>query len=203
MIVKDIPDDVFHSAHMCAIDTETTGLDPRQGAKPTLFQYHSARYGTYTVQLPENNTIPRNVVLLLTSTYITKVAHHAPFDMMMLYYWYHVMAQNIKCTKIAAKVLDPTRKEGSQSLGPLLERKLGIRLEKNQEIRLSGFQGELSQAQIDYAEQDVQHLVQLYHVMCREMTEEQRLTFTVACDKLDDITRINSAPVDLTGLYSY
>lgn len=203
MIVEDLPDKVTAQTHTCAVDTETTGLDPRQGAFPTLFQYHSDRFGTYTIQLDKGKSVPYNVIVLLASKYITKIMHHAPFDMMMLRYNYQVLCHNVKCTKIAAKILDPARKEGSQSLGPLLERKLGIKIEKNAEVRLSGFQGELSQAQIDYAEQDVQYLVPLYMAMYLEMDESQREKYRVACEYLPLITEINCAPVDLTGMYSY
>lgn len=175
ILVHDLPQSILDTPHVCGIDTETTGLDPRVN-KPVLFQYYSSEFGPYLIRLGDE--LPENVAKLLASASHVKVVHHALFDMGMLFSRYpHVTIDgkreelefsSIACTKVAAKLLDPTRSFGPQKLTALVDRYLGIRLDKNEQLS-DWTVAELTESQITYAIRDVQYLPVLYERMLAEV----------------------------------
>lgn len=179
ILVSDLPQAVLDTPHVCGIDTETTGLYIKDGAKPVLFQYYSAEFGPYLIRLGE--ALPENVYWLLGSAEHVKVMHHALFDMGMLFSRYPEVTVNgvkrglgfssIACTKVAAKLTDPERVYGAQKLTALVDRYLGIRIDKNEQLS-DWTVAELTEEQINYAVRDVQYLPVLYERMLTELSSK-------------------------------
>jgi len=178
ILVADLPQEILDTPHVCGIDTETTGLDPRVN-KPVLLQYYSAEFGPYLIRLGDE--LPENVFWLLGSAEHVKVMHHAIFDMSMLYSRYPTVKVNgverelgfsaIACTKVAAKLIDPERVLGAQKLAALTDRYLGIRIDKEQQLS-DWTSAELTEEQINYAVRDVQYLPVLYERMLAEINDK-------------------------------
>lgn len=199
MIVNDLPEDIF-KASVCAIDTETNGLDHRRN-KPLILQYAS-EVGEYLVPL-SGDQLPVVVAGLLHDPYILKVFHHAPFDLRMLQYNYRVNTYNVACTKVLAKIIDPTKQRWkSHSLANLLDVELGVKLDKSIEIR-AGDWTILNDAQIEYAMKDVRYLVELYERLYKMTDGYQARRAKCAFDYLPKQIDIDCAEFDLTAMYGY
>lgn len=141
-----------------AWDIETTGLDWRNDKIGTC-QLHHPALGTAIVQL--HDMIPSGLLSLLSSKSLLKVFHHAPFDLRFMAYRWKAQPANIACTKIAAKILMPAMEKSEYSLRPLLQRRLGVTIDKSQQ-RSNWLSASLSSEQISYAASDVMHLMPLF-----------------------------------------
>jgi len=139
-----------------AWDIETSGLDWRED-----------RIASCQLMLPAGETVivrnldarPANLRALLADKQVRKVFHHAMFDLRFMSHHWAVPVQNIACTKIAAKLLDPECRQ-SHSLKSLVSQYLGVALDKSEQ-KSDWFASRLSAAQIDYAVSDVAHLCSL------------------------------------------
>jgi len=162
----DIPDDYYHAAifkhRLVAMDIETTGLDKTRD-RIALVQIHVPSKGTVLIR--DIKQYPTNLIGLLENRNVTKVFHHAPFDITFLTRDLHLAANNISCTKVAAKILDPNKAMyQSHSLKFLLKAHFGI--DKNKDLAVSNWLSEeLTDAQIEYAAIDVEYLIDLLYVL--------------------------------------
>ncbi len=147
-----------------AIDIETSGLNKRTDRIATI-QMHVPHFGTIMVR---NFSNPLYLMGIIESPHIKKIFHYASFDLAFIVRDFGIWPENIADTKIAAKLLDPKRKrfihpetgKGSHSLISLVNAYFDQRLDKS--IAVSDwFAKELSQEQLDYAENDVLFLPQL------------------------------------------
>ena len=141
-----------------ALDIETSGLD-RNHDRIACVQVHNPVRGTIIVRrLTES---PTELIRLLESTQ-RKIFHHAPFDLGFLLRDYPNMAvQNIADTKIAAGILDPTKKRfGSHSLKYLVKHYFNYDMDKTLAVS-NWFAETLSPKQVDYAIKDVEFLPRL------------------------------------------
>ena len=148
----------FSSVDRIAWDTETSGLDWRSDSLG-LCQVHAPGVGTALVQITDE--LPGRLIDLLTSPRVTKVLHHAPFDLRFMRRAWGVRANNIRCTKVASKLVWPEAPSRDHSLGALVSRRRGVVLDKGA-VRVSDWRAvDLSEAQISYASRDVEFLLPL------------------------------------------
>src|SRR5688572_22081989 len=103
----------LRAAGRVAWDIETTGLDWDSDRIATC-QIYSVDTGPIIVQL--NGHVPTQLCGLLRDEQVVKVFHHAPFDLRFMRAQWGVQARNVKCTKIASKLLFPTLPSEAHSL---------------------------------------------------------------------------------------
>jgi len=145
-----------------AVDTETGGLDWRMD-RLELVQLHARDCGTVLVRRTGAPMPHLGAVLQDEAT--VKVFHFAPFDLRFLAQVHEGPVRAVRCTKAASKLLTPEVSPGEHSLAPLLQRHLGVALEKGA-VRVSDWgASELSKAQVAYAVRDVEFLLDLFDVM--------------------------------------
>lgn len=180
-----------------AWDIETSGLDWRKD-----------RIATCQVFMPTGHPIivrinrhkPKRLMLLLADTSVRKVFHHAMFDLRFMSHNWRVAPKNVACTKIASKLLDADGK-GEHSLKPLLERHLGVVINKDLQ-RSDWLSLELSQAQLAYAATDVIYLIPLLEVLERELESRGLLDLAHSC--FDHIpTRVRLELLGYPDVYTY
>jgi ribonuclease D len=149
------------SAGIVACDIETSGLN-----------WEVDRIGTCQVATPERVAIvivkqgaqPRYLSALLENPAVTKVFHHAPFDLRFMTHCWGVRSANIACTKIASKVLEPGLTSRDHSLKPVLKRHLNVDINKAQQVS-DWLSSELTSDQLEYAAADVAHLIPLFSLL--------------------------------------
>jgi len=157
----------FRAVGRLAWDIETSGLDWRTDRIGTC-QVHAPAVGTAIVQV--GTEVPKRLGSLLADVSVLKVFHHAPFDLRFMTSHWQIRAQNVACTKVASRILDSQAPDSTHSLQSLLNRRLGVKISKEQ--RLSDWVGgSLTAAQIRYASQDVEHLLPLYDELYLNLAE--------------------------------
>lgn len=165
IVHHDITHDVYNqitAGGKVAWDIETNGLDPLQAQIGTC-QLHSPTVGTYVITGVAGGQ-PRVLSDLLKNPRVLKVFHHAPFDLSFMAHAWEAMAQNVACTKIGAKLLDPHAPQEQFSLKYLMLQHFGIDLDK--QTRFTDWvSGSLTDRQIDYAVSDVVRLLDLYELL--------------------------------------
>lgn len=108
---------------------------------------------------------PTGLCGLIEDEWVTKVFHHAMFDLRFMAHAWWVAPTSIQCTKVAAKLADP---DGEHSLQALVRRHLGIELDKSQ--RMSDWMtASLSAEQQAYAVADVLHLPHLVELQQKDL----------------------------------
>lgn len=151
-----------------AVDTETSGLDWRTN-ELQLCQLFTPAVGP--VLLRGVGDEPSVLSSVLADPTVTKIFHHAPFDLRFLEGKWGIEAKSVVCTKTASKLLSPRLPHREHSLQPVLNRMLGVRIEKG-DVRTSAWGQEvLSVEQIEYAVADVSHLIDLYRAMATELLD--------------------------------
>lgn len=104
-----------------SVDIETSGLQPKK-EKIALVIVHPKTPGS-PVHLVRRPTIESSNLRALIANPKPKIFHHAPFDVsFMMHHWDLGVDQvnGIRCTKIAAKVLDPKKRFAIAALKILL-----------------------------------------------------------------------------------
>lgn len=169
MLTGDVSDDavaLVRGAGLVAVDTETSGLD-WAADDLNLCQIYTDVTGPLLV----TNTGDRPVGLsaILEDPSVVKVFHFAPFDLRFLEAKWAVRTQSVVCTKAASKLLDPGSPSAQHSLQALVERYLGLPLEKGQ-VRTSDWgSSHLTDEQIAYAAADVMHLPDLFRILQKRL----------------------------------
>jgi len=107
---------------------------------------------------------------LFTNPDIIKVFHSCSQDLEVLYHSYGVLPSPIHDTQIAEALLSESEQIG---YARLVEAELGVTLAKTQ-TRTNWLKRPLSDAQIQYAGDDVSYLYTLYHSMINRLDEAQR-----------------------------
>jgi ribonuclease D len=140
-----------------AWDIETSGLDWRLDRIATC-QVHVPEVGTQIVVM--DGSVPERLRDLLTSERVTKVFHHAPFDLRFMRYHWKAAPRAVACTKILSKILRPDADPKEHSLKPVLLRYLRVEMDKTQQLS-DWLAPELTPEQIAYAARDVEYLLPL------------------------------------------
>jgi ribonuclease D len=160
-----------------AVDTETMGLLPRRD-KLCVVQLSSGDGNAVLVQLDRGSYDAPNLKALLTDPNVTKIFHYARFDVAVLKQYLGVDTAPIYCTKIASKLTRTyTDRHG---LKDLIKELLGIDLNKQQQSSDWGAHV-LSDAQKQYAAQDVIYLHELKARLDQMLAREHRTGVAQAC----------------------
>jgi ribonuclease D len=122
---------------------------------------------------------PPNLAAVLGDPSIRKIFHHAMFDLRFLCYHWGVTAENIACTKIASKLLDPEKTQG-HTLTTLVRQYLGVTLDKGSR-RSDWLTWGLSPGQLKYAGNDVVYLPDLLEALLEELQKKDRLNLALRC----------------------
>ena len=160
-----------------AVDTETLGLIPRRD-KLCLVQLSSGDGNAHLVQLDRSSYDSPNLKTLLSNPAVTKIFHYARFDVAVLKHYLGVDTAPLYCTKIASKLTRTyTDRHG---LKDLIKEQLGIDLNKQQQSSDWGAHI-LSDAQKQYAAQDVLYLHELKARLDQMLEREGRADMASAC----------------------
>lgn len=181
VVEGDLPQDVsdtLSAEGQIAVDIETSGLDWRTDTIGTV-QLYAPTQGTILVHNLMDN--PARLLTLLRSQSAQKVFHHAPFDLSFIKARWAADVDNVRCTKIASKLLDPRLENRMHSLGPLLSRQLGVSISKGA-VRTSDWQAlSLSEEQLSYAANDVRYLLPLIDRLSQALATHGRLALYEEC----------------------
>ena len=160
-----------------AVDTETLGLVPRRD-KLCLVQLSSGDGNAHLVQLDRTTYDAPNLKALFTDPAVTKIFHYARFDVAVIKHYLGVDTAPLYCTKIASKLTRTyTDRHG---LKDLIKELLGIELNKQQQSSDWGAHM-LSDAQKQYAAQDVIYLHELKSRLDQMLAREGREAMAQAC----------------------
>ncbi|PZF76645.1 ribonuclease D [Aestuariivirga litoralis] len=174
-----------------AVDTETLGLVPRRD-KLCLVQLSAGDGNAHLVQLDRANYDAPNLKALFANEAVTKIFHYARFDVAVIRHYLGVDVTPLYCTKIASKLTRTyTDRHG---LKDLVKELLGIELNKQQQSSDWGAHM-LSDAQKQYAAQDVLYLHELKSRLDQMLAREGREAVARAC--FDFIP--TRAALDLSG----
>jgi ribonuclease D len=144
-------------------DIETSGLDWSTDRIGTC-QLYSDQTGPVVLQL--NGRVPMKLCDLLRDTSVTKVFHHAMFDLRFMRAQWGVQACNVRCTKIAAKLLFPEAPAEEHTLKSLLRRLENVELTKAERTS-DWLSPDLTREQIEYAADDARYLLPLMGTLTR------------------------------------
>jgi ribonuclease D len=160
-----------------AIDTETLGLLPRRD-KLCLVQLSSGDGNAQLVQMDRSTYDAPNLKALLTDPKVTKIFHFARFDVAVLKHYLAIDTFPLYCTKLASRLTRTyTDRHG---LKDLVKELLGIELNKQQQSSDWGAHI-LSDAQKQYAAQDVLYLHELKARLDQMLEREGRSALAKAC----------------------
>jgi len=179
---EDYPIEWLHgavAAKIVGMDIETSGLD-RVRDKIATIQMFVPNMGT--IMLRKQSTNPTVLLKLLEHKQITKIFHHAPFDLGFLMRDYKVFPEKIADTKVAAKILDPRRisyihpdtHKGSHALLSLVFHYFGEKLDKTLAVS-DWFANDLSEEQLTYAAKDVEYLPALLYNLERALAKQGKV----------------------------
>ncbi|MFM8745236.1 MAG: ribonuclease D [Aestuariivirga sp.] len=160
-----------------AVDTETLGLIPRRD-KLCLVQLSSGDGNAHLVQLDRTSYDAPNLKTLLANPDVMKIFHFARFDVAVIKYYLGIDVAPLYCTKIASRLTRTyTDRHG---LKDLIKELLGIELNKQQQSSDWGAHV-LSDAQKQYAAQDVIYLHELKARLDQMLAREGRTDVARAC----------------------
>jgi ribonuclease D len=160
-----------------AVDTETLGLIPRRD-KLCVVQLSSGDGNAHVVQLDRSSYDAPNLKSLFANPAVTKIFHYARFDVAVIRHYLGVDTTPLYCTKIASKLTRTyTDRHG---LKDLVKELLGIELNKQQQSSDWGAHV-LSDAQKQYAAQDVLYLHELKSRLDQMLAREGRVDVARAC----------------------
>ncbi len=157
-------------------DVETTGLDWRSGRLATV-QLQAGEVA-YVVRIGKRE--PARLKALLEQPAITKVMHHAIFDLRFMVHAWDARPRAVACTKISSKLAAPDAPAAEHSLDSLVWRFFGVRLDKRQQTS-DWAAPALRRAQVAYAAADVRHLLLLHRRLERILLEQSRLELRDGC----------------------
>jgi ribonuclease D len=184
LINGDINQDWYEhavAARIVGVDIETSGLSLQTDKIATIQMFVPGK-GTVMIRKADQ---PFTMMKLLENRRITKIFHHAPFDLGFLVRDYDVFPENIADTKVAAKILDPRKTQfihpntnkGSHALLSLVHHYFGFLMDKSLAVS-DWFAPDLSQEQIEYAAKDVEYLPELLRRLEVELAKKRKVIFT-------------------------
>ncbi|MDX6288966.1 MAG: polymerase, partial [Blastocatellia bacterium] len=182
------------------LDTETTELDPYLG-RLRLIQLASAT-GVYVIDLNRfaDGDLKQSEALaplrkLFTSPRPIKIAHNAKFDAKFIKYNLGVDLVGVFDTLLASQLVSAGDIEERHGLAAITERYLNETVDKTE--RLSNWEFELSEAQLEYAARDAAVLLPLRE----KLIERIRALDLVQCAQLEFECVMPVVDIELTGFY--
>jgi ribonuclease D len=160
-----------------AVDTETLGLVPRRD-KLCLVQLSSGDGNAHLVQVDRSHYDAPHLKALMADAAVTKIFHFARFDVAVMKQYLGIDVAPVYCTKIASKLTRTyTDRHG---LKDLIKELLGVELNKQQQSSDWGAHV-LSDAQKQYAAQDVIYLHEMKARLDQMLEREGRTAIARAC----------------------
>ena len=185
----DLPNEVYIGSSI-AVDTETTGLNLVRD-RLCLIQICTERNEIHLIKITKNSNSP--VILnILCNNKILKIFHFARFDLAVLMKQFNCNISNVYCTKIASKLARTST--DNHSLKTLVLNYLSIEIPKFEQTSDWGSH-ELSNAQLEYAANDVLHLHKLKKILDGILLREGR--DKLAKDMFDFLPKLSF--LDLEG----
>ncbi|CAN5911806.1 bifunctional 3'-5' exonuclease/DNA polymerase [soil metagenome] len=160
-------------------DTETTGLNPRDG-RMRLLQLATPDE-TFVIDTFEAEDLSPLAEVLADGP--VKVLHNAKFDYQFLFAEHGIRLQPIFDTMLASQLLDGGEQGASYALNAVAKRYLDEEVDKS--VRRENWAGELSERQIQYAARDAEILLPL----------RERLADALAGEGLKLVSRIEFGAV--------
>jgi len=165
----DLPEGVI-AGPVIAVDTETMGLNPYRD-RLCLVQLSAGDGDAHLVKFSPGQYEAPNLKALLGDPEILKLFHFGRFDIAMLRRYLGVLATPVYCTKIASRLTRTfTDRHG---LKDLCRELIGVDLSKQQQTSDWGA-AEFTDAQREYAANDVLYLHQLKSELDKLLTREGR-----------------------------
>lgn len=165
----------FEKGYVC-VDTETTGLSYLKDKLCTI-QLFCEDYSVI-IKFDEYQDYG-NLKEILYSYKITKIFHNAVFDVSFLMKNLNMDDfGKIVCTKMASKIVNGL--EHNNSLKPLLKEYLNVELNKTEQLS-DWSKHILSDAQKEYAINDVKFLYHLWNRLYRELVEKGLDGIAIKC----------------------
>lgn len=167
----------FLDSKIIAVDCEMMGLNLFRD-RLCLVQIADNDKNAALVQIDKNQASAPLLQKLLEADNL-KVFHFARTDITWLKHWLNIKVNNFFCTKIASKIARTfTDKHG---LKDLCKELLGKELNKNQQSSYWG-SSEINKDQIQYAANDVLHLVAIYNSLINILQREDKYELTLRCN---------------------
>lgn len=192
--------DQLSQKHAIGLDTETTELDPYLG-RLRLIQL-AAPDAVYIVDLNRfaDGDLKHGEALaplrqLLTSPRPIKIAHNAKFDAKFLKYNLGVDLVGVFDTLLASQLVSAGDIEERHGLAAITERYLNETVDKSE--RLSNWEFELSEAQLEYAARDAAVLLPLRD----KLIERIKALDLVQCAQLEFECVMPVVDIELNGFY--
>lgn len=169
---------LINSSGIVACDIETSGLDWSSDRIGTCQLFSPNGYNQIVI-VKIGNKNPKYLSSILENKLIEKIFHHAMFDLRFMCFYWKIQPCNIKCTKIASKLLDVQNKE-NHHLVDLLEKYIGIKIEKDQ-MKSDWFSDNLTIEQKIYAANDVYYLIPLFNFLKEKLKSQHLLDVANEC----------------------
>ena len=192
-------DELFHK-HAVGLDTETTELDPYLG-RLRLIQLASPA-GVYIVDLNrfadadlKSGAEMEPLRQLLTAPRPIKIAHNAKFDAKFIKHNLGVDIVGIFDTLLASQIVSAGGLEDRHGLNAIAERYLNEAVDKSE--RLSNWEFELSESQLQYAARDAAVLLPLRD----KLIERIRSLDLIRCAQLEFECVMPVVDIELTGFF--
>lgn len=166
---------VARASRVVAWDIETSGLDWRRDQIATC-QICIPHSGVYFVHGVADN--PPLLKALLGDEQVVKIFHHAMFDLCFMSSHWRVQGSKVCCTKVASKVLSPSRSD--HSLKALVRDHLGVTLDKDLAVS-DWLSSHLTEEQVRYAVNDVLYLPSLFRCLRAKLKKRGRWQLAQAC----------------------
>lgn len=153
----------LYKQEIIGFDTETTGLDPHSD-KILLIQlgnqYKQFVYDVYAL----GATQVLKVIDYLRQPKVLKVGHFLQFDYSMIKTHYGYDLPNFACTQVGSSLLTKGIINADNSLKGCLNKYLNVKKDKTVRKSFAGmkFGDPISEEQIIYSAEDVEHLIPLY-----------------------------------------
>lgn len=161
-----------------AVDTETMGLLPQRD-RLCLVQLCNLQGQVTVIGITKGQTEAPNLKILLEAVNVVKVFHFARFDIAALRYHLGIQVKPVFCTKIASKLARTyTNRHGLKDVVQELEQ---IELDKSSQSSDWGNAANLSEAQLNYAANDVRYLLSVQQKLTAILKREERWEIAQEC----------------------
>ncbi|MCL2760062.1 MAG: HRDC domain-containing protein [Desulfuromonadales bacterium] len=128
---------------------------------------------------------------------ICKIFHGADYDVRMMHQCFGIEISNLFDTMIACQFLG----EPAVGLAAIIKKRFGIELNKRFQ-QADWAKRPLSEDMLEYAVEDTNHLIPLYHMLVAELTEKNRLTWVLEeCKILSQVRMTDRKSVPLLSRF--
>lgn len=172
-------DDLDHytKKQLIAVDCEMMGLNIKRD-RLCLVQIGDDENYITLVQIAKGQTEAPNLKKLFTKESGLKIFHYARTDLTWLKYNLDIDVNNYFCTKIASKIARTYTDK--HSLKDLCKELTGKELNKSLQSSYWGNES-YTKEQIEYAANDVVHLIPIYNYLMNILERENKIELTKRC----------------------